>query len=191
MTKRNDRPRRIGLEIALACWLATGCVTVLARDVEMIPWLTDLHRAEIEARAQNRLLWVQFTGSWCPNCMRLERESLMHPRVVGHARDFFVPVKIQSDQREDLVERFGLTGIPATVLIKPSGEIVAQHEGYVDAATFGTFLERALIRSGRSPRSAHTTLTQASASQVISRRSRPPLADAKKAQAAGMETLRR
>ena len=84
--------------------------------------------------------------------MRLERESFVHPQVVGHARDFFVPVKIQSEQHEDLVERFGLTGIPATILVKPSGEVVARHEGYVDAATFGSFLERALIRSGRSPR---------------------------------------
>ena len=88
MTKRNDRPRRIGLGIALACWLGTVCVTVLALDDEAIPWRTDLHRAEIEARAQNRLLWVQFTGSWCPNCVRLEHESFVHPRVVGHARLF-------------------------------------------------------------------------------------------------------
>ena len=189
MTKRNDRPRRIGLGITLACWLGTVCVTVLALDHEAIPWRTDLHRAEIEARAQNRLLWVQFTGSWCPNCVRLERESFVHPQVVGHARDFFVPVKIQSEQHEDLVERFGLTGIPATILVKPSGEVVARHEGYVDAATFGTFLERALIRSGRSPRPARSELTQTSASKVatlgvppwpIRRRPRP-----------GSETLRR
>jgi thioredoxin-like negative regulator of GroEL len=138
-------------------------VTVLALDDGAIPWRTDLHRAELEARAQNRLLWVQFTGSWCPNCLRLERESFVHPRVVGHARAFFVPVKIQSDQHEDLVERFGLSGIPATILVKPSGEVVARHEGYVDAATFGRFLERALIRSGRAPRPVRSELTQTSA----------------------------
>lgn len=191
MTKRNDRPRRIGLGITLACWLGTLCVTVLALDHEAIPWRTDLRRAEIEARAQNRLLWVQFTGSWCPNCLRLERESFVHPQVVGHARSFFVPVKIQSEQHEDLVERFRLTGIPATVLLKPSGEVVAQHEGYVDVATFGSFLERALIRSGRSPRAAGSELTQTSASKVISGLSHPPLPDPKKAQRSGSETLRR
>ena len=130
--------------------------TVLALDTGD-PVRTDLHRAEIEARAQNRLLWVQFTGSWCPNCVRLERESFVHPQVVGHARNFFVPVKIQSEQHEELVERFGLTGIPATILVKPSGEVVARHEGYVDAATFGAFLEGpwsgAAARPGRYARS--------------------------------------
>jgi thioredoxin-like negative regulator of GroEL len=163
MTKRNDRSRRIGLGTTFACWLATACVTVLALDDGAIAWRTDLHRAELEARAQNRLLWVQFTGSWCPNCVRLERESFVHPRVVGQARAFFVPVKIQSEQHEDLVERFGLSGIPATILVKPSGEVVARHEGYVDAATFSSFLERALIRSGRAPRLARSELTRTSA----------------------------
>ena len=116
-------------------------------------------------------------------------ESFVHPRVVGHARNFFVPVKIQSEQHEDLVERFGLTGIPATILIKPSGEVVARHEGYVDTATFGTFLERALIRSGRSPWPARSELTQTAASKVG--RTGPAVADPKKAQGSGAETLRR
>ena len=191
MTKRNDRPRRIGLGITLACWLGTACMTALALDYEAISWRTDLHRAEIEARAQNRLLWIQFTGSWCPNCVRLERESFVHPLVVGHARTFFVPVKIHSDQHEDLVERFGLSGIPATILVKPSGEIVARHEGYVDAATFGSFLERALIRSGRSPRPPRSELIQTSASKVGSGRSRSAEADPKKVPRPGSETVRR
>jgi thioredoxin-like negative regulator of GroEL len=191
MTKRNDRPRRIGLGLTLACWLGAACATALALDNGSIPWRTDLHRAEIEARSQNRLLWVQFTGSWCPNCVRLERESFVHPQVVGHARTFFVPVKLQSEQHEDLVERFGLTGIPATILIKPSGEVLARHEGYVDAATFGTFLEQALIRSGRSPRPARSELTQTSTFQPGIGRARPSQADPKKAQRPSSETVRR
>ena len=191
MTKRNDRPRRIGLGIALACWLGTLCMTVLALDHEAIPWRTDFHRAELEARAQNRLLWVQFTGSWCPNCVRLERESFVDPQVVGHARNFFVPVKIQSEQHEDLVERFGLSGIPATILVKPSGEVVARHEGYVDAATFGNFLERALIRTGRSPRAAHVEAAPSSAPKHLSGRFRFPFVASRKAPKAGTETLRK
>ena len=89
------------------------------------------------------------------------------------------------------MDRFGLSGIPATILVKPSGEVVARHEGYVDSATFGNFLERALIRSGRSPRPARAELTRTSASKVESKSSRPVLADPNKAQGPGSETLRR
>lgn len=154
MTRRVERPRRLGLAITLVCWMGIACGSVLALGPDAIPWRTDLRRAEIEARAQDRLLWVQFTGSWCPNCVRLERESFVHPKIVGHARNHFIPVKLQSEQHEDLVDRFGLSGIPATILVTPAGEVVARHEGYVDAATFHAFLEYALLRSGRSPRPA-------------------------------------
>jgi thioredoxin-related protein/YHS domain-containing protein len=163
MTKRNDRPRRDGRSLGLVGWLAIGCGSVLAMVPSAIPWRSDLRRAEAEARAQDRLLWVQFTGSWCPNCVRLEREAFRHPMVVGHARNFFVPVKLQSEEHEDLVVRFGLTGIPATILVAPTGEVVARHEGYVDPATFHAFLEKALVRSGRSPRQSPSGLTRASA----------------------------
>jgi hypothetical protein len=161
MSHRLDRPRRgrLGLGIGLLYGLGILCGSVLALGPEAIAWRTDFRRAEQEARALDRLLWVQFTGSWCPNCLRLERESLVHPRIVARARDFFVPVKIQSEQNEDLVERFGLRGIPATVVLRPSGEVVAHHEGYVDAAAFSAFLDDVLIRGGRAPRptASHST----------------------------------
>src|SRR4051794_1282770 len=161
MTKRIDRPRRVGRGLCAVSWLVIGCGSVLAMGPDAIPWRSDFRRAEAEAKAQDRLLWLQFTGSWCPSCVRLEREAFVHPQVVGHARQFFVPVKLQSEEHEDLVERFRLTGIPATILITPGGEVVARNEGYVDTATFHALLETALIRSGRSPRAPSPGLAKA------------------------------
>src|SRR5262245_21955868 len=163
MTIRTSRSLRVGLGACLAVWLGVACAAIPSLGSEAIPWRSDLRSAEVEARAQDRLVWVQFTGSWCPNCVRLERESFIHPQVIGHARDVFVPVKIQSEAHEDLVDRFGLSGIPATILLTPSGEVVARHEGYVDTATFLAFLEGALIRSGRAPRPAPPALARTSA----------------------------
>jgi thioredoxin-related protein len=133
-------------------WLLVGFGSALAMSPEAIPWRSDFRLAEAEARAQDRLLWIQFTGAWCPNCVLLEREAFVHPQVVGQARQSFVPVKLQSENHQDLVERYGITGIPATILVTPRGEVVARNEGYVDTARFHAFLEDALNRSGRSPR---------------------------------------
>jgi thiol-disulfide isomerase/thioredoxin len=154
MTTRTSRSLRAGLGVCLAVWLGIARGPVPALGSEAISWRSDLRSAEVEARAQDHLVWVQFTGSWCPNCVRLERESFVHPRVVGHARNSFVPVKLRCEEHEDLVDRFGLTGIPATILVAPSGTVIARHEGYVDTATFQAFLENALIRSGRAPQPA-------------------------------------
>jgi thioredoxin-related protein len=197
MRERKDWLGRVGLGFALFCWLGAIYASALALSPEAIPWRTDFHRAEMEARARGRLLWVQFTGPWCPNCQRMERESFVHPRVVDQACSHFIPVKVQSDQHEDLVDRFGLKGIPATVLVKPSGEVMARQEGYVDAGAFHGFLERAWIQSGHSLRPTHANLTRplapgpGAATVTGDLRSRTPTATSLKLQHPGSENVRR
>ena len=195
MVEGKDRLVRAGLGFALVCWLGAVCVSVRALSPETIPWRTDFQRAEMEARTRGRLLWLQFTGSWCPNCLRMERESFVHPRVVEQACNNFIPVRVQSDQHEDLVDRFALNGIPATILVKPSGEVIARHEGYVDAEAFCGFLERALIQSGQSPRPSHANLTRTSAPGVPALPrdvpARPATATSAKRPRPGSETIRR
>ena len=77
-----------------------------AAEPDPIAWRDDYGSALEEARAANRLLWIQFTGPWCPNCTRMERDSFPHPVVVQHARESFVPLKLRSDVHEQLALTF-------------------------------------------------------------------------------------
>src|SRR6185437_16575063 len=61
MTTRAPRPFRPGLALGLAVWIANACGAGAVRGADAIAWRTDLPSAEREARAQDRLLWVQFT----------------------------------------------------------------------------------------------------------------------------------
>ena len=69
MTRPISRPVRFGAGLFLTMALA-GLATVSARGAGQgtIPWRDDLHRALQEARERNLLVWVQFTGPWCPSC---------------------------------------------------------------------------------------------------------------------------
>lgn len=111
-----------------------------------IEWRSDIQRANAEAKSKKQLLWIQFTGSWCHFCTLMDRESFIHPKIVGQARQHFVPIKLQCDVHEELASQLGVTGLPATVLVSPSGEIVAKHEGYLDVETFHSFLDSARVR---------------------------------------------
>ncbi len=70
-----------------------------------------------------------------------------HPSVVGASRDRFVPVKLRSDEYEQLALSLGLSALPSTVIVRPSGEVIDKWEGYGEPGEFLTFLEEALTRS--------------------------------------------
>ncbi len=79
----------------------------------------------------DRLVWIQFTGPWCPNCMRMERDSFPDADVIDHSQRSFVPLKLRSDVHERLALDFNLSGLPATVLIAPTREVIAIRQGYL------------------------------------------------------------
>lgn len=148
--------RRALLVIALS--LPGGMApAVSARAGEApIPWRGQFEAAHTEARQQNRPLWVQFTGPWCLFCRRMDRETFTRPEVVALSRDF-VPVKIRSDDREDLIERFGIEGLPATLILAPDGRVLGRHEGFADPEEFLGFLFRSRP-APENPRAAEVAL---------------------------------
>ena len=130
---------------ALACSRRSGAQPS-ATEPDSIAWRDDYANALEEARAANRLLWIQFTGPWCPNCTRMERDSFPHPAIVQHTRESFVPLKLRSDVHEQLALTFNLSALPATIIVAPNREVVAIHQGYLGPAEFDAFLRDCLAR---------------------------------------------
>jgi YHS domain-containing protein len=100
-------------------------------EPDTIAWRDDYGTAFEEAKSTNRLLWIQFTGPWCPNCTRMERESFPDPDIIQHARRSFVPLKLRSDIHEQLALGFNLSALPATVIVAPTCEVVAIRQGFL------------------------------------------------------------
>lgn len=136
---RNIRSRVVVLIIFTL--LAFGSFVASGSEGRGIAWWTDLARAQAEARARDRPLWIQFTGPWCHFCNLMEREALVDAQVIARSRDGFIPVKLQPEGHEALVSAVGLAGLPATVIVSPDGQIIARHEGYLDSRSFLAFLD--------------------------------------------------
>ena len=152
-----------GVSIAilfLGCSL--GSTQGFEDDSEGISWRTDYARALEEARARNQLLWIQFTAPWCPNCTRMEQDSFAHPSIREHARRSFVPVKLRSDVNEELALSFELSGLPATVIVAPSREVILVRQGYLGPNELGDLLRDATRRQDpQSPPASNETTTRA------------------------------
>lgn len=114
-----------------------------------IQWQSDLNRARQEAQSRGLPVWIQFTGPWCPSCRRMEVETFVDPSVVISSQNDFVTVQLRSDQHESLVHAYGVSYLPATVVIHPSGSVVSRQEGYASPEKFLGFLQGSLSRLNR------------------------------------------
>ncbi len=123
-------PSRIGTLVLTACCALLAPATH-AQEPSEIQWREDYSLALREAHEQDRLVWIQFTGPWCPNCRRMERDSFPAEEVVTESKTRFVPLKLRSDVNEQLAAAFQLTGLPATVIVAPDRSILAVHQGYL------------------------------------------------------------
>ncbi|MFI5456482.1 MAG: thioredoxin family protein [Isosphaerales bacterium] len=155
------RPRRlapgVSLLVALVC-TGAGHNPARSMEPESIEWREDYGSALEEARAGNRFLWIQFTGPWCPNCTRMERDSFVQPAIIQHARQSFVPLKLRCDVHEQLALSFNLAAIPATIIVAPNRDVIAIHQGYLGPAEFDAFLRDCLAQGPEKlPRTSSAT----------------------------------
>jgi thioredoxin-related protein len=129
--------------IALALFCA-GCqrTTALSPAEEQtaakLDWLTNFESAKAKARAENKMVLMDFTGSdWCPPCKMLKKEVFSQPQFADYAAKNLVLLEIdfprfkkQSDEEqaanEKLAGEFGIEGFPTIVILDPRGKVVGQ-----------------------------------------------------------------
>ncbi len=116
------------LSLSLTLPIATSAE---GRGEGPIDWRGNYSSALEEARSRGCLLWIQFTGPWCPNCVRMERDSFVDPAVCEQANAKFVALKLRVDEHQEMALGFELSGLPATVIVAPTRDVVAVRQGYL------------------------------------------------------------
>jgi len=105
-------------------------------------WLNDYKKAQQEARASNKFLLLDFTGSdWCGWCKRFDKEILSQSQFQDYARENLVLVELdfprtkpQSPelrrQNQELANQYQVQGFPTIVVLNGDGQKLWQYDGY-------------------------------------------------------------
>jgi protein disulfide-isomerase len=105
-------------------------------------WLTDYKKAQQEAKAGNKLLLLDFTGSdWCGWCKKFDREILSQPQFKDFARDNLVVVELDfprskpqspelRKQNRELAQQYDMVGFPTIVVLSADGQKLWRYDGY-------------------------------------------------------------
>lgn len=101
-------------------------------------WLIDFEMAQAKAKAENKPLLLNFTGSdWCGWCIRLDEEVFSQSIFKDFAAASLVLVELDfpsnkaqsaetKAQNEALGEKYGIRGFPTILLLSPEGELLGR-----------------------------------------------------------------
>ena len=76
------------------------------------------------AETQGKLVFLDISASWCHWCHVLDRTSLSDPRVIRLLNEEFIPVRVDTDRRPDINERYNQGGWPTTAVLLPNGQVL-------------------------------------------------------------------
>jgi thioredoxin-related protein len=99
-------------------------------------WVTDYKQAQQQAKANNKLLLINFTGSdWCGWCIRLQREVFSKPEFQEYAGKNLVLMEVDFPrgkeqtqdlrlQNQNLAQQYNIEGFPTIIVLNAEGKIV-------------------------------------------------------------------
>jgi len=106
--------------------------------VEKGLWQTDFEAAKAKAKAEKKLLLVDFTGSdWCGWCIKLKQEVFDKEAFKTEAPKQFVCVELDfphnkelskelKEQNAKLSDQYKVPGFPTVIVMDPEGEVIAR-----------------------------------------------------------------
>jgi len=119
-------------------------------------WLTDLPKAQAQAKAENKIVLLDFTGSdWCGWCIKFRKEVLDTPEFQAYAAKNVVLVeldfpnkKVQSADLKKanaaLKTKYDVHGFPTLLALNQDGKEIGRQVGYAQGgpAAFIAKLEK-------------------------------------------------
>jgi uncharacterized protein YyaL (SSP411 family) len=92
------------------------------------------------ARQGNKILLVNVAAAWCHWCHVMDHETYADAEVATLLSEHFMPIRVDSDARPDLAERYADWGWPATAVLTSDARPVLELRGYQEPREFAKLL---------------------------------------------------
>src|SRR6478735_8197865 len=91
----------------------------------MIEWADWTPDAFARAECEGKPILLSLTAAWCRACHEMDRTTYADAEVAALIRERFVPVRVDTDRRPDINERYNLGGWPTTAFLTAAGRVIA------------------------------------------------------------------
>jgi len=111
--------------------LAVLAASVALASAGLDGWMENLDKALEKAKAENKPVLVEFTGSdWCPPCKMMRKNVFSKKEFVTAASKKWILVEIDlpkknpelAKKNQPLAEKFKIEGVPTVILLDKNGK---------------------------------------------------------------------
>lgn len=89
-----------------------------------------------QAKAQQKIIFVDAFTVWCVPCKQLRKTTFKDPELAAYFNNNFINVSLDAEKGEGIpfAARYSLKGYPTLYFINAEGELIAKNEGLINAA---------------------------------------------------------
>ena len=89
--------------------------------MDWLPWT-----AETFARAarESKPILLSISAAWCRACHEMDRTTYADPTVQALAAERYIAIRVDTDHRPDINDRYNLGGWPTTAFLTPEGALI-------------------------------------------------------------------
>ncbi|MCY2959561.1 MAG: thioredoxin family protein [Planctomycetota bacterium] len=103
-----------------------------------------------QARASNKLVFVDFWTTWCGYCKKLDKVTFSQPAVQAElSKMVSMSIDAESKAGAPIAQKFHVTGYPALLVLDGNGKEIGRIAGFLEPEPFLKRLEAIRARAAR------------------------------------------
>jgi len=113
-----------------------------------LAWVASVDEALAQARSDKKPVLIEFHVTYQQWCRTLEEKTLSDPAIVRLSGKF-VCVRLNGQEQQDLVKKYGVKSYPTVVYLNPKGEVIDRQIGFIPPRPFELAMKD--IAAGKEP----------------------------------------
>ncbi len=109
-----------------------------AQEIHWFPWGQNAFQV---AQREDKPILLALTAWWCDECHRMDETSYSDQRTIDRIKASYVAIRVDSDRRPDVNDRYTQGGWPTTALLAPAGELLTAG-GFLQPEELAALLDR-------------------------------------------------
>ena len=110
-----------------------------------LDWSSDYEKALIQAKKENKFIYVLITSDSCRWCRKFEQTTLLDMDIEDRLEEEYITIHLSRD-RHKIPSKFKTSPIPRHYFLDQKGDILYDTLGYRDVELFNSFMDNAKQR---------------------------------------------